>query len=98
MLAMLSPILVFGLVIFVHELGHFIAAKAVGVYAPLAGETIYDRLPHGAPVPDPSGAPRLALHAASLGIVHPRSGERMQWISPLPRDLAAVVRRLRESR
>ena len=34
MLAMLSPILVFGLVIFVHELGHFIAAKAVGVYAP----------------------------------------------------------------
>ena len=34
MLAILSPILVFGLVIFVHELGHFIAAKAVGVYAP----------------------------------------------------------------
>src|SRR5689334_2810792 len=34
MLAILSPILVFGLVIFVHELGHFLAAKAVGVYAP----------------------------------------------------------------
>jgi regulator of sigma E protease len=34
MLAILSPILVFGLVIFVHELGHFMAAKAVGVYAP----------------------------------------------------------------
>lgn len=34
MLAILSPILVFGLVIFVHELGHFIAAKATGVYAP----------------------------------------------------------------
>ena len=30
----LAPILVFGLVIFVHELGHFIAAKATGVYAP----------------------------------------------------------------
>ncbi len=30
----LAPILVFGLVIFVHELGHFIAAKLVGVYAP----------------------------------------------------------------
>jgi regulator of sigma E protease len=30
----LAPILVFGLVIFVHELGHFIAAKALGVYAP----------------------------------------------------------------
>jgi regulator of sigma E protease len=34
MLAILAPIIVFGLVIFVHELGHFLAAKAVGVYAP----------------------------------------------------------------
>src|ERR1051325_7159516 len=34
MLTLLAPILVFGLVIFIHELGHFIAAKAVGVYAP----------------------------------------------------------------
>ena len=34
MLAILAPIIVFGLVIFVHELGHFIAAKLVGVYAP----------------------------------------------------------------
>src|SRR5215213_1763659 len=34
MLSLLAPILVFGLVIFVHELGHFLAAKAVGVYAP----------------------------------------------------------------
>ena len=34
MLAILAPVLVFGLVIFVHELGHFLAAKLVGVYAP----------------------------------------------------------------
>src|SRR5579875_2379039 len=34
MLAWLAPILVFGLVVFVHELGHFLAAKAFGVYAP----------------------------------------------------------------
>src|SRR5687767_15341519 len=34
MIAILAPIFVFGLVIFVHELGHFIAAKSVGVYAP----------------------------------------------------------------
>jgi regulator of sigma E protease len=30
----LAPVLVFGLVVFVHELGHFLAAKLVGVYAP----------------------------------------------------------------
>lgn len=34
MLAILAPIIVFGLVVFVHELGHFLAAKAAGVYAP----------------------------------------------------------------
>jgi regulator of sigma E protease len=34
MLALIAPILVFGLVIFVHELGHFVAAKLTGVYAP----------------------------------------------------------------
>ncbi|MCU0619715.1 MAG: site-2 protease family protein, partial [Gemmatimonadaceae bacterium] len=35
MLAWFAPVLVFGLVVFVHELGHFLAAKAVGVYAPV---------------------------------------------------------------
>jgi regulator of sigma E protease len=34
MLTVLAPLIVFGLVIFVHELGHFIAAKLTGVYAP----------------------------------------------------------------
>lgn len=34
MLSWLAPIIVFGLVVFVHELGHFLAAKLTGVYAP----------------------------------------------------------------
>ncbi|HET9635408.1 MAG TPA: M50 family metallopeptidase, partial [Gemmatimonadaceae bacterium] len=34
MLTWIAPIIVFGLVVFVHELGHFIAAKLTGVYAP----------------------------------------------------------------
>ena len=34
MLAWLAPIFVFAIVVFVHELGHFLAAKAVGVYTP----------------------------------------------------------------
>lgn len=33
-LSWLAPLLVLGLVIFVHELGHFLAAKWAGVYAP----------------------------------------------------------------
>lgn len=34
MLVFLAPVLVFGLVVLVHELGHFMAAKLSGVYAP----------------------------------------------------------------
>jgi regulator of sigma E protease len=34
-LPILAPLMVFGLVVFVHELGHFLAAKAVGIYAPV---------------------------------------------------------------
>ena len=34
MLSWLAPLLVLGIVIFVHELGHFLAAKWAGVYAP----------------------------------------------------------------
>lgn len=34
MLSWLAPTLVFGLVVLVHELGHFMAAKWLGVYAP----------------------------------------------------------------
>src|SRR5262249_53342054 len=63
--------------------------------APLAGERVYDRPPQGAPVPDPSGAPRVALHAATLGFTHPTTGAWLEWESPLPEDLQAVVRRLR---
>lgn len=35
LLTLLAPVLVFGLVVFVHELGHFLAAKITGVYAPV---------------------------------------------------------------
>lgn len=34
LLSILAPVFVFGLVVFVHELGHFLAAKLSGVYAP----------------------------------------------------------------
>jgi 23S rRNA pseudouridine1911/1915/1917 synthase len=66
------------------ELGH-----------PVCGEKVYDRLPGGAPRPDLSGAPRLALHAAELGFAHPITGEPLHWTMPLPPDLQAFVDLLR---
>jgi 23S rRNA pseudouridine1911/1915/1917 synthase len=65
---------------------------------PICGERIYDRPLNGAPLPDHSGAKRLALHAASLTIEHPQTGKRLRWTSPLPPDLALVLKRLRQAR
>lgn len=62
---------------------------------PLCGESVYNRAPNGAPVPDASGAPRLALHAAELGFVHPATGDYLHWTMPLPADLQQFLERLR---
>lgn len=35
--------------------------------------------------------PRQALHAKSLGIVHPRTGEELYFEKELPDDMAALV-------
>jgi len=64
---------------------------------PLCGEKVYNHPLFGEPLADTSGAPRLALHAAELGFEHPITGEPMRFEMPLPDDLAAFVRRLRES-
>src|SRR5260221_3091393 len=38
--------------------------------------------------------PRQALHAATLGFRHPRTGAEMSWLSPLPDDLLALIKAL----
>lgn len=40
--------------------------------------------------------PRQALHATKLGLVHPVSGEYMQWERPMPEDMATLLDLLRE--
>ena len=58
---------------------------------PVVGERVYIRGFRGTVVP----APRLMLHAAELGFVHPATSEEMRWTSELPRDMAEVLRSLR---
>lgn len=62
---------------------------------PVCGERVYNRRPDGSVIPDESGAPRLALHAAELGFVHPASGKEMFWQMPPPPDLQRFMERLR---
>jgi len=58
---------------------------------PLIGERVYSRGFAG-PLID---APRLMLHAAELGFVHPATEREMRWEQPLPDDMQAVLARLR---
>lgn len=38
---------------------------------------------------------RQALHAASLGLTHPRIGEYLEWLAPLPDDMQRLLAALR---
>ncbi|MBU6410234.1 MAG: RluA family pseudouridine synthase [Verrucomicrobia bacterium] len=40
-------------------------------------------------------APRVMLHARQLGFVHPRTGKRMEFEAPPPRDFVEGLKRLR---
>ncbi len=56
---------------------------------PLCGDKVYRRPRRGdEDMPDESGAPRLCLHAAELGFLHPLSGENLLFKSEFPTDLA----------
>jgi 23S rRNA pseudouridine1911/1915/1917 synthase len=60
---------------------------------PLVGETVYirDLLRAGK---TPISAPRLMLHAASLGFPHPVTGVTLDWTAPPPADFVAVLESL----
>ena len=58
---------------------------------PLLGERVYTRGFSGRQL----SAPRVMLHAASLGFDHPLTGARITHELPLPADMADVLLRLR---
>ena len=62
---------------------------------PVCGDKIYHQPLFKPPIPDTSGAPRLALHAAELGFVHPIGSDELRFSMPLPPDLKAFWERLR---
>ena len=61
---------------------------------PLVGDSVYSasRRSH-LKIP----FPRQALHAERLGLVHPVTGEYLQWETPLPPDFASLLQALREN-
>ena len=64
---------------------------------PVCGERVYSA-PRKLGARDESRAPRVMLHAAELGFVHPVSGAELRFESPLPADIRKVLAALRKTR
>lgn len=58
---------------------------------PIIGDANYGRSEHNRFCRERFGLGRLALHAASLELRHPESGERVRFAAPLPEDFAAPL-------
>jgi 23S rRNA pseudouridine1911/1915/1917 synthase len=63
---------------------------------PVCGERVYGPLRRRDAARDDSQAPRIMLHAAELGFVHPQSGAELRFESPLPDDMKRVIAALRK--
>ena len=68
---------------------HQIRVHLASVGLPIVGDIVYSRS-RGRD----RDLGRPALHAATLGFVHPRSGERMRFEAPVPGDLVALLANL----
>jgi 23S rRNA pseudouridine1911/1915/1917 synthase len=69
---------------------------------PLAGDTVYGGSGRLANIPDPDlkalikGMGRQALHAKTLGFIHPTTSEYMEFDTELPADMARIIEYLED--
>jgi 23S rRNA pseudouridine1911/1915/1917 synthase len=67
---------------------HQIRVHLRSLGTPVAADPVYGGKPLG-------GLTRPALHAARLVFTHPGSGERLEFVSPLPPDIEVALNQLR---
>lgn len=73
---------------------HQIRIHMAEIGHPVCGEPVYSA-PRHFKVKDASEAPRVMLHAAELGFVHPESGDELRFESPLPADMQRLLKYIR---
>ena len=76
---------------------HQIRIHLAEIGHPVCGERVYSA-PRHMKVEDTSQAPRVMLHAAELGFVHPETGDDLRFESPLPADMRRLLDWLRGGR
>jgi len=80
---------------------HQIRVHLSSIGHPLLGDPLYGRKGRPGAIHDPvlkecvKRMNRQALHAHRLEFDHPRTGERVQFFSPIPQDMKEVLERLR---
>lgn len=80
---------------------HQIRVHLAHIHYPLVGDPVYGgrlRLPAGASKGLAAALrdfKRQALHATTLGLEHPETGDYCEWSSPLPEDFASLLEALR---
>ncbi len=70
---------------------HQIRLQLVKIGCPILGEPFYVRDKKRIP-----GCDRCALHSAELEFIHPETTKRINFISPLPADMATIIKNSQE--
>lgn len=82
---------------------HQIRVHMESIHYPLLGDPVYSRRFRMPPACNKDlqqvlrSFRRQALHAAKLGLIHPKSGAYMEWEAPMPTDMQHLLSALREN-
>ncbi len=81
---------------------HQIRVHMAHLHFPVVGDPVYGGRLRNPPAASEQllealrGFKRQALHAASLGLEHPQTGELLRWSAPLPADMENLLTLLQE--